>query len=153
MNRLLLLLMLCGALAAAPAGAATGRIIKVLPFLLDTNRLHALSPSLFDRDAYQSYLRRHPAECAGMRFAIQWKARGAVYGPLTLRLELRGTAKGDLPTQTTFETKVKSGGWFSHWNDLTLVGDDYRKSGAVTAWRVTLWEGDELLGEEKSFLW
>ncbi|MFO1477985.1 MAG: hypothetical protein U1F98_15220 [Verrucomicrobiota bacterium] len=153
MNRIFWLLALCAAFVAAPASAGTGKVIKVLPLLVDTNGLHSLSPSLFDRDAYQAYLRRHPDECAGTRFAIQWKTSGAIYGPLLLRVEIRGTAKGDLPTRTTLEEKLKPGGWFSHWAEINLSGDAYRKSGTVTAWRVTLWEGDELLGEQKSFLW
>ena len=45
---------------ASQASAATGRVLKVLPHLLDTNGLHTLKPSLYERDAYQAYLRKHP---------------------------------------------------------------------------------------------
>ena len=41
----------------------------------------------------------------------------------------------------------------SHWTGLALKGDEYEQFGEVTAWRVTLWEGTQLLGEQKSFLW
>jgi hypothetical protein len=137
----------------APAQGATGKVIKVLPQFLDLKGRHALSPSLFERDAYQAYLLAHPAEVSGLRFAIQWNATGPAYGTLKLKVELRGTAKGDLPSQTVLEQTVKPGGWFSHWASLPLVGDKYAAFGKVTAWRVTLWEGDRLLSEQRSFLW
>ncbi len=139
--------------AASPAVAATGRVIKVLPQFLDKEGRHALTPSLYERDAYQAHLRKHPEEQSGMRFAIQWKTHGGVYSPLKLRVEIRGAVKDGLPTHTVLETEVKPGGWFSHWASLPLTGDAWVKSGEVTAWRATLWEGDQLLSEEKSFLW
>jgi hypothetical protein len=154
MCRRFFLSILCCLLAAAfPAAAATGRIIKVLPQFLNLKGQNSLSPSLYDRDAYQVYLRQHPEKRSSMRFAIQWKANGAVFAPLKLRVELRGTAKGDVPSQIVLEKNVESGGWFSHWTWLPLTGEDYWKFGDVTAWRATLWEGDQLLSEEKSFLW
>jgi hypothetical protein len=32
-------------------------------------------------------------------------------------------------------------------------GDAYRKIGDVIAWRATLWEGDQLVAKQESFLW
>ena len=136
-----------------PASAATGRVIKVLPQFLDKDGHHALSPSLYERDSYQAWLRKHPEEQSGMRFAVQWKSHGGVYSPLKLRVEIRGSVKDGPPTHTVLETEVKPGGWFSHWTTLTRTGDTWTKSGDVTAWRATLWEGDQLLSEQKSFLW
>jgi hypothetical protein len=40
-----------------------------------------------------------------------------------------------------------------HWDSLTLGGADYKNLGSLIAWRATLWRGDELLAEQKSFLW
>jgi hypothetical protein len=51
------------------------------------------------------------------------------------------------------EQEVKLRGWFSHWASLPLTGDEYKKIGEVTAWRATLWDGDQMIGEQKSFLW
>lgn len=147
-------IILCGLLAGAAAcPAATGRVIKVLPHFLDLEGRRALSPSLYDRDAYQAWLRRHPEKRSGVSFDIQWKTRGGLFAPLKLRVELIGTSRGDLPSRRVLETEIKPGGWFSHWTSLELAGQDYREFGDVTAWRVTLWEGDQLLSEEKSFLW
>jgi hypothetical protein len=152
MRRPFLLLLLC-CLWALPLQAATGRVIKVLPHFLDRQGRHTLSPSLYERDAYQFQLRQHPEQRSGMRFDVQWKASGGVYSPLKLRVELRGTANGNLPSETTLELPVKSHGWFGHWVSLPLTGAQYTKIGEVTAWRVTLWEGDQLLSSQNSFLW
>ena len=153
-GRFLTITVSCLLLGAMPqAIAETGRVIKVLPQFLDKEGRHALTPSLYERDAYQAYLRTHPAEQSGMRFAIQWKTHGGVYSPLKLKVEIRGTVKDGMPTHTVLQTEVKPGGWFSHWTSLSLTGNDWDKSGEVTAWRATLWEGDELLSEQKSFLW
>jgi len=150
MRRHILILALC--LVSAAASAATGRVIKVLPQFLDLKGRHALSPSLYDRDAYQFYLRQHTNDISGMRFAVQWKASHAS-AALKLRIEIRGITHGDLPPSATIEQAVKPGGWFSHWASLSLAGDEYKKIGQVTAWRATLWDSDRLLGEQKSFLW
>jgi len=141
--------------ATLSVSAATGRVVKVLPHYLDLKGRHALSPSLYDRDAYQAQLRRHPEQCSGLRFDVLWRGRAAGATPLKLRAELRGTAKGNLPSQTTLETEVKIGksGATSGWTSLTLAGDDYKKFGEVSAWRVSLWNGDQLVAEQKSFLW
>jgi hypothetical protein len=130
----------------------TGRIIKVLPFLVDTNGAIAVSPSLFDRDAYQYYLLMHTNDVSGMRIDVQWKAKHASGLTLKLRLELRGVTTGGMPTQKVLEQTVTSK-VFHHWTTLTLSGVDYKSFGVLSAWRATLWNGGQLLGEQKSFLW
>ena len=68
--------------------------------------------------------------------------------------ELRGTAHGNLPRETKLETELEPGkSTMSRWTSLTLAGEDYKNFGEVTAWRVTLWDGEQLVGEQKSFLW
>jgi len=153
MRRLFIPLLLLGTLAIAlPAAAATGKVIKVLPQFLDLKGRSAKSPSLFDRDAYQAWLRKNPKECSGIRYAVQWRGR-PTFGTLKLRVELRGIAQGNLPREKTIEKELKSGGKSSHWDNLELKGDDYKEFGEVTAWRITLWDGDTLLDEQASFLW
>lgn len=136
------------------AAAATGRVKKVLPHFLDKEGRHTVSPSLYDRDAYQKTLRDHPERRSGIRFDVHWNTKGAAYDRLTLRLEIRGTAEGALPKQLWIDTPVASGGkLFGKWTGIKLSEADYRHVGEVTAWRVTLWEGSQLLAEQKSFLW
>jgi hypothetical protein len=149
--RRLTLLLLCVA-ACCSAEGATGRVMKVLPHLLDLKGRHALSPSLYERDAYQAYLREHPEEQSGIRFDVQWKAKDTAPEALKLRVELRGVAHGNLPKQLLIERTVKPG-WRSRWTGLTLEGRDFQEISEVTAWRVTLWENSQLLAEQKSFLW
>ena len=135
---------------ATPGLAASAKIIKVLPQFLDLEGRHSISPSLYDRDAYQAKLRREPKERSALRFAVQWRAKQTV--PLKLRVEMRG-GKGSEATHATLESSSAHLAGFSKWTQLTLSGEDYKKFGELVAWRATLWEGDKLLSEKKSFLW
>jgi hypothetical protein len=154
MRRALICLSLVTWVAVAlSASAATGRVIKVLPQLLDLKGRNSLTASLYERDLYQSQLLRGTNLCSGMRFQVQWKAKGQAAAPLKLVLEMRGVAHGDYPKSLALEKPVQSRNRYSHWAQFDLVGDAYKEFGQVTAWRVTLWEGTRLLGEQKSFLW
>ena len=153
MRRLLVILLLLGSLSATFASdAASGRVVKVLPLLLDLKGRDAVSPSLYDRDAYQVHLRQHTNEISAIRFDVLWKASNAGGVKLKLRVELRGVGTGGLPCQMTLEQPVNPG-FFRRWTSLTLGGADYKNFGELVAWRATLWSDDRLLGEQKSFLW
>jgi hypothetical protein len=149
-RRLMILFLLVPLSAAFAADAVTGSVIKVLPLFLDLKSHDAVSPSLFDRDAYQFYLSQHTNEISAVRFDVLWKASKT--DKLKLRAELRGVGAGGLPKQTVLETEVTPG-FFRSWTSLTLGGDDYETFGEIVAWRVTLWNGDALISEQKSFLW
>jgi hypothetical protein len=160
-RRFLTILLLLGSLAAAGAydafsgtngDATAGRVVKVLPLLLDLQGHDAISPSLFDRDAYQARLRQHTNEVSAIRFDVLWKASNAKGAALKLRAELRGIGEGGLPRRAVLETNVTPR-FFRRWTSLTLGGDEFRHFGSLVAWRVTLWNGGQLLGEQKSFLW
>jgi hypothetical protein len=135
---------------AFDAEAATSRIIKVLPHLLDREGRHTLSPSLYGRDAYQAFLRKNLVKSSGMRFDIQWRARTADRSRLKLRVEIRGSNAANL---LVVQQPVQPNHWYNRWSALVLDGDSYQKAGEMIAWRATLWEGDALLAEQKSFLW
>jgi len=154
MRRCLLLVLAATLLSVAGSAlGATGKVLKVLPHLMDHQGRIALSPSLYERDAYQAILRQNPEKRGGMRFDVQWKARGAVWQPLVVKVQIRGVAKGDLPKEIVLEKKVEKSKWYSRWTNVELSGEEYRQFGEVTAWKVTLWEGDWPLAEYKSFLW
>ena len=145
---LLLLALTC------PCAAASGRVIKVLRFYLDPQGRHTRSPSLFERDVYQAYLQQDPKRRSGLMYDVHWTAKGQVSAPLRLRIELRGSAQGNLPSQVVLEQTVQPGhAWLGHWTQFVLSGEKYKQVGEVTAWRATLWEGERLLGEQQSFLW
>lgn len=153
MRRFLIGWLLLGTLTAAFAGdAVKGRVVKVLPFLVDTNGCIARSPSLYDRDAYQAYLLRHANQCSAIRFDVLWKASDNENANLKLQVEMRGIGQGGMPRQATLEQTVASH-LFRHWNSLTLGGEDYKNFGELVAWRATLWSGNRMLSEQKSFLW
>jgi hypothetical protein len=139
-----------GLLAAVAARADSARVVKVLPYYLDQQGHHALRPSLYERDAYQSLLRRNPALVSTMRFDVQWKASG--FKNLTLRIEARGTKDGQ-PQQTVVETPAKRKGLFGCWTSAVLPGEAYRKLGQLNAWRATLWSEGRQVAEQMSFLW
>ena len=140
------------AMAATAFGASEGKVIKALPQFLDAKGRASLSPSLYERDAYQAYLRKHPAERMALQLEVQWKAGGVDWSRVKLRAELRGVLGNSLHT-TTIELPVKKSGLFSSWTNFKIEGDDFQKFGELAAWRVTLWEGDKQLGELQSFLW
>jgi hypothetical protein len=141
-----------GSRDAAATAAKAGRVIKVLPFFLDAQGRNATSPSLFDRDAYQAYLREHTNEISAVRYDVLWTAKKSGDDKFSLRLELRGVGAAGVPSLRTLETPVTPG-TFRQWTKLTLGGDDYKNFGSVVAWRATLWRDGTLLGEQKSFLW
>jgi len=135
---------------SSPASAASAKLVKVLPHFIDRQGRIALNPSLYERDAYQVHLRTHPEERAGLRFDVQWRSRDT--SRLRLRLELRGN-RGRDGTTAVVEEEVKYRGLFTAWSNVTLTGDAYKKFGELSAWRATLWDGDKMIAEQKSFLW
>src|SRR5882724_5976997 len=131
--RLWLLVALAGG-TAFNAEAAAHRIIKVLPHLVDREGRQSLSPSLYERDAYQVFLRHNPAKCSGLRFDVQWKARAADSKRLKLRIEVRGNKAAE---PSILEEAVPRNHWYHRWSSLTLDGESYRQLGEVVAWRAT----------------
>lgn len=139
-------------LMTAAARAGEGKVYKVLPQFLDDKGRAALSPSLYERDAYQFYLRKRPTLRTGLQMKVEWRARGVDWTKTMVRAELRGLVTNSLHN-VTLEIPVKKSGLFPGWTTLFLTGDKYKNFGELVAWRVTLWEGDRQLSEQKSFLW
>jgi len=83
---------------------------------------------------------------------VQWKARGVDWSRLKLRAELRGVLGNSLHT-TTLELPVNKKSHFSRWTDFKIDGEDFKQFGRLVAWRVTLWEGDQQIAAQQSFLW
>jgi len=132
--------------------AEEGKVCKVLPQFLDLKGRQSLAPSLYERDAYQFYLRKHPGQRSTLRIAVQWKAKGVDWDKIKLRAELRGLLTNSVQT-ITLEEPVRKNGIFSTWSNFDITGEKYKTFGELVAWRVSLWEGDRELGDLKSFLW
>ena len=140
-------------LLLAPAvKAGEGRVVKVLSQLLDQKGRQTLSPSLYERDAYQFDLRRNLKLQGGARLAVQWKASKVDWTHLTLRAEMRCLLGDNLHTVTMEKPAVKSG-HFSSWSEFRIEGADFKNFGHIVAWRVTLLENGHPLGQLESFLW
>jgi hypothetical protein len=141
------------------AHAAEARVKKVLLHLLDHQGRHTINASLYDRDAYQAYLRKHPSEQGGLRFDVQWTADRAHRDGLTLRIEVRSLKTRDsgqpneLYKARTLEAPVHPHGVFGWWSSITMPEKDFKEFGEINAWRASLWDGDRMVAEQKSFLW
>lgn len=145
---LLALMLGCG----LSLSAASAKVTKVLPHFLDSKGRHTIEPSLYERDAYQVYLREHPNDIYGVRFDVQWKARAVRSKDLRLRLEVRGSNTEEGKPWVVSQALPRAY-FFAKWSPITLSRQDYAKTGKIIAWRVTLWDGEKQLAEQKSFLW
>jgi hypothetical protein len=147
-----MILLLFAVLPAFAAGMEKGRVVKMLPLFLDLKGHDAVSPSLYDRDAYQAYLRQHTNEISAIRFDFLWQVENPSAAKYKLRIELRGIGADGKPTRSMLEEEAPPP-LLRRWNFLVLGGADYKNFGELIAWRATLWRGDQLLSEQKSFLW
>ena len=147
-----MILLLLAALPAFADGMEKGRIVKMLPLFLDLKGHDAVSPSLYDRDAYQAYLSRHTNEISAIRFDFLWQVENPSAAKYKLCIELHGIGAGGKPTRIMLEQEALPP-LLRRWNSLNLGGADYKNFGVLIAWRATLWRGDRLLSEQKSFLW
>ena len=138
--------------SAFSLGAAEVRVVKVLPLLQDTKGRTAVAPSLFERDAYQADLRRGKETAAGMIFQTQVKIKNAPAAPLKIKLEARPATIND-GTSFVTEQKLEKQTAFSGWISIAIGQVDWKKLKGVSAWRITIWEGDKMVAEQKSFLW
>jgi hypothetical protein len=143
-----LLVWLWGGPVSADAASAT--ISKVLPHLVDREGRHALSPSLYERDAYQAHLRNTPEAIGGIRFDVRWSVSRDLAEGLRLRLEMRGTGQAEV---ILVEQPVQRRPWYDRWSSVRLDDATFGRLGKLIAWRVSLWRGPEMIAEQRSFLW
>ena len=145
-------MVLAGGCATGPEAGPRRQasIVKVLPHWLDEEGRHTLSPSLYERDAYQDYLRNQPERASALRFDVLWKA--PVSGGLTIKVEMRGI-RDKQTTLTLLQSQPMAHEGGREWSSLVLEGESFRSLGQLQAWRASLWSGDLLLEEQRSFLW
>ena len=145
-NRISLLAAAMLVFGLATAAHAEAKISKVLPHWLDKQGRHTLSPSLFERDAYQAQLRANPDQRSGIRFDVKWTGAGSKL-KLQVELQIADAAKPVVLSQP-LKTGRRGG-----WSAVTLDGDRFKVLGKIVAWRASLLDGDKTLAEQKSFLW
>jgi hypothetical protein len=143
-------LLVAALLPLLSAAAAEARVVKVLPHRLDSQGRHALSPSLYERDAYQAELRAHPDRIRGLRIDVLWSLKERTSVPCVLRLELRGSKGAD---PVVLERPVSRGFLRRRWTKVLLDPAEFEQVGDVSAWRVSLRSRGEELASMASFLW
>lgn len=128
------------------------RVIDVKHLYLDLN----INPGPVDftqKAVFQDNLAKNPSGQYGKRFFIHWGAEmdGSI-PEVIVRLELRGLM-GNVPTSKTVEFTYPDFREGSEWTEFDFVGDEYKKFGQLTAWRVTVLTGNKVLARKKSILW
>lgn len=146
-RRCLLLPLLAGSLCAGEP-----RISKVLPCLLDLQGRASLAPSLYERDAYQAFLRSSPDQIGGLRIDVHWKAPRPPSGTVLLRLELRGS-NTSTNAPLVIERPVTPPRWGGSWTQLTLDAPARQQLGDLVAWKASLRRDDQEWTVVQSFLW
>ena len=76
-------------------------------------------------------------------FLVRWTPRTISQ----VKFEYRQVAKPAAIFDKTYATHGDSAKIFE------IRGEEFRSGGTVSAWRVTLWNGDQLVAEKKSVLW
>jgi len=138
--------------STALLGADEASIVKVLPHLLDLKGKASLSPGLFQRDAYQSQLRKDPELVSGMRFNVQWKAKGIPADELVLKVWLKTSRRSpNDPLELT--APVRGNRKWGRWSSISYDGNLFKDNGQVLAWKVELLRGETPLATQTSFLW
>jgi hypothetical protein len=82
-------------------------------------------------------------------FYVRWRP-APTSGPTTISLvkfEYRQIAKPTVIAEQTYVPHRDTANLFQ------VRGEEFRSGGRVSAWRVSLWDGDQLVAEKKSFLW
>ena len=151
MRRPLTILFSLALFASIAAADSAGNLLKVLPQYLDLQGRASLSPSLYERDAYQAQLLAKPEQRSGLVFNVQWKSKNTAN--LKVYVEARGVVRNSKLQTFVWEKSVTRHGWFSQWEKISVPASQYKELETLTAWRVTLWDGTKLLSEQKSFLW
>jgi hypothetical protein len=139
----------CSSVSKGPGG----QITKVKPYHLQpTEQLNTIDPSiLFERAHYLhgTVTLAQQLERAGHYYNIWWKVNDRS-SPVTVRLEYRQKLSGlSVKTQDVQITDVRG----SNQTQFSIIGADYQSNGPVTAWRITLRRGKEVLASQQSFLW
>ena len=76
-------------------------------------------------------------------FYVRWRPRTVTL----VKLEYRQIAKPTVIGEQTYVPNRDASTLFQ------VRGEEFRSGGSVSAWRVSLWNGDQLVAEKKSFLW
>lgn len=145
---MVLVVSLCGASGVR----AEGTVHKVLVHYLDLDGHHRKSPSLFERDVYQEFLRTHPEQVSAIAFDVLWKVPQSHKRDLSVRLEIRGSENYQTAPMSMV-VPVNGRKYFKTWSRVTLNREEIDSIGKIVAWKVTVEEDGKALSSHHSFLW
>lgn len=84
----------------------------------------------------------------GQYFSVRWRG-SAAGGPVRVEFFYRQAATGSRMHRLVREVPAAKTGLV----EFSVNGAAYQEGGRVTAWRVLVTQGENLLGEKQSFLW
>lgn len=149
---LTLVLMTLAGCSTASVGPG-GRVTKVKYYhLVPDQRLRDVDPALQMERDYHLFGAVTKAEImarGGHYYSVFWEADDRSQ-PVTVRFEYRQANTG--LTAKTKEQVVSDVGR-RNLSRFQVTGDEYAADGRVTAWRVTLRRGNDVLASQESFLW
>ena len=125
-------------------GCASPRVVEVM----SQTRLQdvdLVDKPLFERDR-ASRIRFEPealpADAQRQEFFVRWSGTAGL-----VKFEYRQVDKPNTIEEQTYTPQGDRAKVFE------VRGEEFRAGGLVSAWRVSLWDGDTLLAEKKSALW
>ena len=125
--------------------STTPRVLEV------TSRTRLQNIDLADKDFFiedqASRIRFEPHDLSideqREEFYVRWTPRSISL----VKFEYRQLARPNVIGEQTYVPHQDTANLF------TVHGEEFRSGGSVSAWRVSLWDGDHLVAEKKSFLW
>ncbi len=161
LSRLLCLRLGCLALLslALPACSSAvqgsgGRIAKVKYFhLMEGQPIMSLDPAMIfegQRLLHGAVTAEEIKERFGHYYSVFWKADDRNAGPVTVKLEYLQARSG---LKKRVQEQVVDDIRRSNVSKFQVTGEEYHKSGRVTAWRISVLRGTEELVSQQSALW
>ena len=146
---LVLLVSACSSASKGPGG----EVSKVKHFhLIPGERLVTPDRSLlFERQhlLHGAVSASDQRERAGHYYSFLWKVEDRSQ-PVTVRMQYRQANTGlEVQTLTQEVVDVRR----SNWSKFQVTGPVYHQNGRVTAWKLTLERGGEVLASQQSYLW
>lgn len=143
--------------------AAGRHLKKVLFFWLDKDGQYSQHPSMFERDAYQAYLRENPEEIHGLKVAILLSGSKGKLESSELELKIQGPPGPEIKEPLEFRLELadqvdrKLRRWV-YW-DIDPVNAEASDGSlkllpeAIVSWRLTLLDEDQPVDRLQSYLW
>jgi hypothetical protein len=147
---LALVLSACSSAVEGPGG----RISKVNYYHLMSNYYpQTVTPLVlfeYQRHLHGAVTAADYVEKYGHYYTVFWKANDRDAGPVTVRFEYMQALSGlKKRTQEQIVDDIRR----SNISKFQVTGEEYKKSGRVTAWRVSVLRGKEELVSQQSALW